>query len=148
MMLTEKQIQTIVSELKERLNAKIEDPNIESAEPFEDEYGNCYSCGSHTDKGMFEDVLCNEQKKLGLKEEDEVLIDCEYIIDCGLYFEPYDPGDYWNPPCGGDVEVTESEGYIHDLDIEINVYDPETEKYDSMEINQKILKRIEDAVNA
>lgn len=147
MELNESQIQTIIAELTKRLDTQIYDPDIENAEPWEDDYGRSYSCGYHTDEGMFEDILWEEQEKLGLKEEDEVLISCDYRVECSLCFEPYDPGDYWTPPSGGDVEINESEGYISDLCIDINIYNPETDDYDSMDISQEVIERIEEGVN-
>lgn len=143
--LTEEQIQAIIADATEKLQ-HIADTAMEDDDPdyYEDERGNCYNHGSNSLSGDIEEICY-----YGLPGIDpdncDIYITASYDGSCD-WTDTYDPGDYWTPPCGG-IEVDKVEVYLTDIDIEISIYDEETEESTDIEISEDVKKRIIDEVN-
>lgn len=147
MKLTEEQIQAIINDAADKLQALIEDPcngDYSDLDMYEDERG-CYPFGSKNCDSEIEEI-CYE----GLPGIDTDCADIYIMAKCDLrysYHNDYDPGDYWTSPSGG-IEIDEVEAYITDMEIEISVLNQDTDEYESVEVGNEIKERIIREANA
>lgn len=143
--LSEEQIKAIIADATAKLQ-EIADSAMEDTEPnyYEDDYGRCYNSGSNSLCGEIEEI-CYEGLP-GIKNDDaDIYISASYDGNCEWH-DDYDPGDYWTPPSGG-IEVDKVEIYLAEIEIEISVYDEETDDYVDIEVSEADKKRIIEEVN-
>lgn len=143
--LTEEQIQAIIDDAAAKLQ-NIADSAMEDEDPdyYEDDYGHCYNHGSNSLSGEIEEICYDGLPGIG-PDNSDIYISASYDGDC-QWTDTYDSGDYWTPPSGG-IEVDSVDVYLTDIDIEISIYDEETEDYTDVEISEDVKKRIIDEVN-
>lgn len=144
--ITEEQIQAIIADTADKLQAVIDEPIRDESDLdyYEDEYGHCYNSGSKSLEGELEEI-CYEGLPGIDNDSADIYICASYEGECDWH-DDYDPGDYWTAP-GGGIEVDSVEAYITDIDIEISVYDEATEEYVGVEVSEEIKQRIIDEVN-
>lgn len=144
MRLTKEQILAIIEDTSSKLEGAIEDIDCSDFEMYEDEYGHCYNHGSTTIDGELEEICMDGLP--GVPEDDsDIYISASYECNCS-YHDDYDPGDYWTPPSGG-VELDSAEAYITDIDIDISVYNADTDEYDPIEVSKEDREYIIEQVN-
>lgn len=144
MRLTEEQMLAIIEGTSSKLAGAIEDIDCSDFEMYEDEYGHCYNHGSTTIDGELEEICIDGIP--GVSDDDsDICIYATYECNC-TYHDDYDPGDYWTPPSGG-IELDSVEPYITDIDIEISVYNADSDEYDSIEVSEDDKKYIIGEVN-
>lgn len=134
MKLTDEQKLAIIEDTVSKLTDAIEDIDCSDFEMYEDDYGRSYNHGSTTISGELEEICIDGFP--GISDDDsDIYISATYECDCS-YHDDYDPGDYWTPPSGG-IELDTVEPYVTDIEIEIDVYNAETDEYDSIEVSKK-----------
>lgn len=144
MKLTAEQILAIIEETSSMLANAIDDIDCSEFEMYEDDYGRSYSHGSTTIDGELEEICIDGLPGISAEDSD-IYISANYECDCS-YHDDYDPGDYWTPPSGG-IELDSAEAYITDIDIDISVYNAETDEYDSIEVSKEDREYIIEQVN-
>ncbi len=142
MTLTEEQIQAIIDDAVLKLQTAIDDMyegDYSDFEYYEDEEGHCYDFGSHTCKGTLEEICLDTLPGIN-KDESDISITADYCLDIDFH-DDYDPGDYWTPPAGG-IEIDKVEAYITEIDIDIEILNPQSGEYESIEIPESLVTRI------
>lgn len=146
MNLTEIQIQAIIDDTTNKLQAIIEDPcngDYSDLEMYEDEHG-YYPFGSKSGDYDIEEICYD-----GLPGINSDYADIYITAKCSLnysYHDDYDPGDYWTPPSGG-IEIDNVEADLLDMDFEINILNPDIDDYESIEVSNELKQRIITIVN-
>lgn len=146
MNLTEVQIQAIIDDTTNKLQAIIDNPcngDYSNLEMYEDEHG-YYPFGSKNSDIEIDEICYN-----GLPGVDSDNADIYIVAKCNLsysYHNDYDHGDYWTPPSGG-IEIDNVEADLLDMDFEINVLNPDINDYESIEVSTELKQRIITIVN-
>ncbi len=144
MKLTEEQKLAIIEDTSSKLADVIDDIDCSDFEMYEDDYGRCYNHGSTTIDGELEEICLDGLPGVSADDSD-IYIVAKYECDCS-YHDDYDPGDYWTPPSGG-IELDSVEPSVTDIEIEIGVYNAETDDYDSIEVSEDDKEYIIEEVN-
>lgn len=144
MKLTEEQRNAIIEDVSSKLACLVEDLDCSEFDLYEDDYGRCYNHGSTTIDGEFDEICIDGLPGVPVDDSD-ICITAKYECMCS-YHDDYDPGDYWTPPSGG-MELDSAEPCITDIDIDISVYNSETEVYDSIEVSEDDKKYILEELN-
>ncbi len=144
MKLTEEQRNAIIEDAASRLVGILDDIDCSEFDLYEDDYGRCYNHGSTTIDGELEEICIDGLPGVSVEESD-IYITAKYECRCS-YHDDYDPGDYWTPPSGG-MELDSAEPCITDIEIDINVYNSETDDYDSIEVSQEDKQYIIEELN-
>lgn len=149
MKLTEEQKNAIAKELAERFSAIVDDPieDYDALDFDEDEYGHTFSRGKCTLCGEIDEICIDGLPGLDT-ENSEVSICASYYLDIS-YYDDYDSGDYWTPPSGG-VELDNVTGAIESVDIDAEVYNPQAEEWEVIEVTEEevalIIKKVHNLV--
>ena len=147
MRLTEEQIQAIIDDVVSKMQGVIDDPfngDYSDLECYEDEYGHCYYFGSQSIESELEEICLDGLPGIAPDYAD-IYITATYWGDVSFY-DDYDPGDYWTPPAGG-IEIDKVDVCVKDIDIEIDVYNQETDEYEAVDVLQDDKDRIVKTVN-
>lgn len=148
MRLTEEQKNTIVDEIVKQMQEVIDDPENHVEEEFEfdeDDYGRTRRSGSHYFSRVLEEICADGLPRID-SENSEIGICVEY--DGYLTFhDDYDAGDYWTPPSGG-IEIDSIELTLQSLEIEIYVFNPETDGYEEIEVTEKEITTLKDTITS
>lgn len=147
MELTKEQIQAIIDDIVSKMEAVIENPcngDYSDLECYEDDYGHCYDFGSHSFESELEEICIDGLPGIS-KDDSDICITASYDVDLSFH-DDYDPGDYWTPPAGG-IEIDEVRASISKVDIDISVFNKETEDYEEIKVSEKQKKYIIDKVN-
>ncbi len=144
---TEEQVQAIIADTANKLQAIIDDPcggDYSDFECYEDDLGHCYNSGYHSTEGEIEEI-CYEGLP-GINSDDaDIYILAKYDANISFH-DDYDPGDYWTPPTGG-IEIDEVEVAISSMEFDVSVYNSATDEYEEIEFSPKLIKRIIDNVH-
>lgn len=144
---TEEQIQAIIADTANKLQAIINDPcggDYSDFECYEDDLGHCYNYGYHSIEGEIEEICYDGLP--GINSDDaDIYIIAKYDAYISFH-DDYDPGDYWTPPSGG-IEIDEVEVAISSMEFEVSVYDSATDEYEVIDFSPKLIERIIDNVH-
>lgn len=144
---TEEQVQAIIADTANKLQAIIENPcggDYSNFECYEDELGHCYDHGTHYTDGEIEEICCDGLPGINSNDAD-IYILAKYDANISFH-DDYDPGDYWTPPSGG-IEIDEVEVAISSMEFDVSVYNSATDEYEEIEFSPKLIERIIDKVH-
>lgn len=144
MKLTDEQKKAIIEDTASRFAHIIDDIDCSEFDLYEDDYGRCYNHGSTTIDGELEEICIDGLPGVPADNSD-ICITAKYECRCS-YHDDYDPGDYWTPPSGG-IELDSAEPYITEIDIDISVFNKDTDDYEYIEISEEDKKFIIDELN-
>lgn len=144
MKLTDDQKKAIIEDAASKLFHIIDDIDCSEFDLYEDDYGRCYNHGRTTIDGELEEICIDGLPGVSA-DDSEIYITAKYECDCS-YHDDYDPGDYWTPPSGG-MELDSVEASITEIEIFIDVYNADTDDYDSIEVSEDDKKFIIEELN-